>query len=278
MINLKNIQFSYSKKVPLFKNIDLELKSGHIFGLLGKNGAGKTTLLKIISGLCFPKQGSAEVFGFRSEFRSPEFMQRIFFLTEDLFIPHLTVENYVKSYASFYPNFDQDKFISFIKAFEMESTKGYLDQMSYGQKKKVIISFALATNCELLIMDEPTNGLDIPSKIVFRKVMASAATEEQLILISTHQVRDLHSLIDAVIIIENGEILLNASNDTITEKLFFQYEDDDDNSPVLYQEDSLKGIFAVKENLQHRDSKLDLELLFNAVLLNNQKVKEIFKS
>jgi ABC-2 type transport system ATP-binding protein len=149
--------------------------------------------------------------------------------------------------------------------------------MSYGQKKKVVISFALASNCSLLLMDEPTNGLDIPSKVVFRKVMASAATDEQLILISTHQVRDLHSLIDSVIVIENGEILLNETNDSITEKLFFQFENDDDNSPILYQEDSLKGILAVKENLQHRESKLDLELLFNAVLTNNQKIKEIFK-
>ncbi|GHV43503.1 ABC transporter ATP-binding protein [Bacteroidia bacterium] len=277
MINLKNIRFSYSKKIPLFKNIDLELNSGHIFGLLGKNGAGKTTLLKIISGLCFPQQGSAEVFGIRSEYRSPKLMEKIFFLTEDLLIPHLKVKDYVKIYAHFYPNFDYGKFNAFIKEFEMEATNGYLDKMSYGQKKKVIISFALATNCPLLLMDEPTNGLDIPSKIVFRKVLASAATDEQLILISTHQVRDLHSLIDSVIIIENGEILLNESNDSITEKLFFQFEDDDDNSPILYQEDSLKGILAVKENSQHRDSKLDLELLFNAVLSNNQRIKEIFK-
>lgn len=277
MVELKNINFGYSKKRMLFQDLNLELMPGHIYGMLGKNGAGKTTLLKIISGLCFPQSGVPMIMGLRAEKRYPEVLSNLYFVPEELYTPHLKLADYVKINASFYPNFNMSQFEHYMKEFEIEFVNGYIDKLSHGQKKKIHIAFALAANTQVLIMDEPTNGLDIPSKTIFRRIMASVANEDQLIIISTHQVRDLHSLIDAVILLDNGEIIFNVSNDLITNKLVFKViENEDDNEENLYQEENIRGKLVVRENLNQEDSKLDIELFFNAVMNNKAKMKEIF--
>ncbi|MDL2308030.1 ABC transporter ATP-binding protein [Bacteroidales bacterium OttesenSCG-928-C03] len=277
MINLKNINFGYSKKWMLFQDLNLELTPGHIYGLLGKNGAGKTTLLKIMSGLCFPQSGVPLIMGLRAEKRYPEVLSNLYFVPEELYTPHLKLANYVKVYAPFYPNFNHQQLEHYLKEFEIDFVDGYIDKLSHGQKKKIHIAFALATNSQVLIMDEPTNGLDIPSKTIFRRIMASVANEDRLIIISTHQVRDLHSLIDSVIVLDNGEIIFNASNDEIINKLVFKIADDqDDSTGNLYEEDSIRGKMVVRENTECEESKLDIELFFNSVIHNKQKIKEIF--
>lgn len=279
MIQLQNIHFGYSKKFPLFKELNMELSSGHIYGLFGKNGAGKTTLLKIMSGLCFPNEGKPLIDGVRAEWRYPEILSKICFIPEDIYTPSLPIHRYAKSYAGFYEKFSAEQFAAYLKEFDIENQNHPLDKLSHGQKKKVIIALALATNSEILLMDEPTNGLDIPSKSIFRRVLASAVTEEKLIIISTHQVRDLHSLIDTVIILDNGKILFNEPNERITEKLSFQYlEDGSESDLVIYSEDSLKGTVAVMENLNRTESKLDIELLFNAIISNSKRINDIFQS
>ena len=161
---------------------------------------------------------------------------------------------------------------------ELDQETGYMDKLSHGQKKKVLIAFALATNTKILIMDEPTNGLDIPSKSAFRKLMASATDDSRLVIISTHQVRDLHSLIDMVAILDNGHMLLNASTYEITDKLLFDV--DNTKSPegkVFYTEENPRGNYQVKENVNHIDSSLDLELLFNAAIINKNEISNLFK-
>lgn len=278
MIQLQNIHFGYSKKLPLFKGINMELSTGHIYGLLGKNGAGKTTLLKIMSGLCFPNEGQPLIFGFRAENRYPDILKKVCFLPEDIYTPSLRIKQYAKSYANFYEKFNHEQFESYLKEFDIENQDHFLDKLSHGQKKKVIVALALATNSEILLMDEPTNGLDIPSKSIFRRVLASAANEEKMIIISTHQVRDLYSLIDTVIVLDNGNILFNEPNERITEKLSFRYQENDDkDNAIIYSEESLKGRMVVAENLSQTDSKLDLELLFNALISNSKRINDIFK-
>lgn len=277
MIELKNIDFGYSKKRPLFQNLNMELTPGHIYGLLGKNGAGKTTLLKIMSGLCFPQSGTPMIMNLRAEKRYPEVLSNLYFVPEELYTPHLKLADYVKINAPFYPNFNHAQFEHYLHEFEIEFVDVYIDKLSHGQKKKIHIAFALATNTQVLIMDEPTNGLDIPSKTIFRRVMASVANENQLIIISTHQVRDLHSLIDAVILLDNGEVIFNETTDVITEKLVFKMVDDlTDNDGNLYQEDNVRGKLVVRENVDQEESKLDIEMFFNTVMQNKEKIKEIF--
>ena len=277
MIQLTNINFGYSKKRLLFEDLTLELSRGHIYGLLGKNGAGKTTLLKLMSGLRFISSGSASVLHENPALRKPKMLQELYFLPEELYMPALKVQEFVKAYAPFYPNFNHAQFLEYLNTFEIPYHHLKIDKMSFGEKKKVMIAFALACNTQILIMDEPTNALDIPSKAIFRKLMASVATEERIVIISTHQVRDLHSLIDAIIILDSGKIILNESADTITQKLSFEILEETENAPdILYEEDTLRGKTVVRENNTQKETKLDIELLFNAVMLNKQKIQHIF--
>lgn len=278
MIKVKNVTFGYpKKKTPIFQDLSLELSSGHIYGLLGKNGEGKTTLMKLMSGMSFAQRGSIETMGFPAQFRNPNMLKDIYFLSEEMYVPAVSVEDYIKAFSPFYPNFSLEKMQNYLQQFEMTDMTQNMSKMSHGQKKKVLISFALATNTKLIFMDEPTNGLDIPSKSMFRKVMISAADDDRLFVISTHQVRDLYSLIDSIIILDGGEILLNSSTEEITEKLLFKVVDSvEEAQGALYSEDTLRGIYSVFENTEHLENKLDMELLFNAVLCEKQRVKEIF--
>lgn len=278
MITLENIQFGYGRGRKIFQDVSLSMEAGHIYGLFGKNGAGKTTLLKIMAGLRFPTHGNATILGENASLRKTEVLQNLYFLQEEMYVPHLTTEQFENSFAPFYPNFSHEQFYYYLSEFEMSSEFGYMDKMSQGQKKKALIAFALASNTQILIMDEPTNGLDIPSKSTFRKLMASIADENRLVIISTHQVRDLHSLIDMVSILDNGRMLVNTSTYDITQKLLFDVDDTKTtDGQVFYREETPRGTYQVKENVNHLDSNLDLELLFNAVICNKNEISNLLK-
>ena len=275
MINIKNLHFSYKKR-KVFTGLSLSLQAGHIYGLLGKNGTGKSTLLRCIAGFLFPRDGSVEVMGFVPGKRHPAFLQSVFMVAEEFYLPDVSVEKYVRLNAPFYPNFSNEQFAEYLKEFDipLENT---LQSMSYGQKKKVLISFGLACNTDLLLMDEPTNGLDIMSKSKFRKVIAGAVNENKCIVISTHQVKDLESLIDRITIIDDGQILFDQTTDAINRKIQFKISfDQEEVKDALYLEPSLQGNAIVCANPDGEDTKLDLELLYKAVVTNGKAVTEAF--
>lgn len=278
MIEIQNLSFGYNRKKMLYKNLTLSIEDGSIFGLLGKNGAGKSTLLKNIIGLLFPKEGSITVNGFVPKKRQPSFLRTIYFIPEEVYVPALTIKGYRNLFAAFYPGFDDQKFEGYLAELDVRD-EGKLNSLSFGQQKKFIIAFALACNTQTLIMDEPTNGLDIPSKIQFRKLMASIMSDYRTIIISTHQVRDLENLIDKIIIVDNGSLLLNASLADISDKLCFKTVNEiADTSTVLYAEETLKGISIVQENIAGENSKVNLEQLFNAVTEKPGMIKTIFSN
>jgi len=277
MIDIKNVDFSYSRNTKLLLGLSLKLETGRIHGLLGKNGEGKSTLLKLISGLVFPIHGSIDVMGFNPQKRTPEMLQDIFFLPEELPQLPLSIKNYEEVYAPFYPNFSAEQFNSYLKEFEIDDKKAMLNKLSHGQKKKVFVSFGLATNTKLLLMDEPTNGLDIPSKGQFRRMVATAVDESRCLIISTHQVRDLDSLIDSIMIMDGHEIVFNEPNENITKKLLFKVVDHNDtDESVIYSEESMRGLYQVRENTTGEESKLDIELLFNAVFTDKKRIVNLF--
>ncbi|MEE1884272.1 ABC transporter ATP-binding protein [Pedobacter flavus] len=276
MITIKDLHFGYSPKRVLFKDISLSLKAGHIYGLLGKNGAGKSTLLKNIAGLVYAQGGEISVLGFDPSKRHPGLLEEIFFVPEELFLPALNLDAFVRINASFYPKFDHNYFATLLREFDVPMAQK-LSEMSYGQKKKMIICFGLASQTKLIIMDEPTNGLDIPSKAQFRKIMASALTEDRCIIISTHQVRDLDNLIDTVIMLDSNKLALMASVEEITEKLTFKNVDQLQ-ADVIYAEPSLNGYHAILPNRGDDYSKLDIELLFNAIVLEKEKINQHFNA
>jgi ABC-2 type transport system ATP-binding protein len=275
MIEIAHLFFNYSKNDNLFNDLNLNIAEGGICGLLGKNGAGKTTLLKIIAGLIFPQQGSCQVFQQNPGKRNPSLLSEIYFLSEDLYVPPITAEQYIAYYAPFYPRFNKLQFLEYAEEFSIATEKRLTD-FSHGQKKKFLIAFGLATNCRLFILDEPTNGLDIPSKAQFRKLLASTITNDKLIIISTHQVHDIENLIDTIVILEEGKIILNASLFEISKQLaFMQQAAEPDASACIYYEKHLAGYTAVVINESNHDTNIDLEVLFNAVLANKNKIAQL---
>lgn len=284
MINLTNLTFRYGRKPPVLQRLSLHLEPGHIYGLLGSNGAGKSSLMRLMAGLLYPTDGQIRVNDHEPRRREPAFLEDIFFLPEDVDTPSMTLAKYVDTLSRFYPNFNDEQFRQYLRTFQLPETIEKLSDLSLGQRKKVFISFGLATNTSVLLMDEPTNGLDIPSKAQFRKVVSAVLTPERLVLISTHQVRDLDSLIDAVVMLNDHELLLAAPLERVSQRLRFERlaETIPANLPddVLYAEPGLRGQLVVRENNQPAadDTPIDLERLFNAAVGNPQRIKSLFST
>jgi ABC-2 type transport system ATP-binding protein len=274
MISIHNLSFGYKKNKPIFENLNLHLESGSIYGLLGKNGAGKSTLLYNMMGLVFPDSGRIDILGYEPKSRKPSFLSEVFFVPDEFALPAISVQKYLQLYTPFYPNFSETDFYNYLIEFEI-SEDAMLNGMSHGEQKKMLIAFGLATNSRLLLMDEPTNGLDIPSKSKFRKLVASFISDERLVLVSTHQVRDLDNLIDQVIILKDNEVILKSSIEEISRKLTFGVFNNK-SSKVLFGEETIGGKLGVMKNETDDESKVNIEHLFGAVMKEPQIIKEIF--
>ena len=213
MIEINNLGFSYGPKQVL-KNISMKVSEGNIYGLLGENGVGKTTLLTLLCGLKKPQEGTITVDGRNPFDRQPSLLSDQFYLPDEVSPVHATALSFAKEHGVFWPNFELDKFLNILTELEVESAQR-MDAMSAGQLKKTWIAFALACNAKYYYLDEPTNGLDIPSKAQFRKAVTKYTSEDSTLIISTHQVRDLENIIDPIIILDNQAVLVNASMETI---------------------------------------------------------------
>jgi ABC-2 type transport system ATP-binding protein len=276
MISIRNVFFSY-RKTQVFTGINATMKSGHIYGVLGRNGTGKSTLLYSIAGLVSPQKGEVLVNGFSPFNRDVSFLQDIFLVPEEFYLPDVSVSNFIKYYSPFYPKFDEASFNNYIDQFEIPADATLLT-MSYGQKKKVLISFGLATNTQVLLMDEPTNGLDLISKGHLRKLIAGAITENKCFIISTHQVKDLENLIDDVLILHDTQILFNQNLGKVSKKLIFQISSEPEyGDEIIYQEPLLRGSAVVKRNLDNEESRIDLELLYKATMSDSEKIQSILE-
>ncbi len=265
MIDIKDLSFKYSgSHHEVFNGLNLTFEKNRIYGLLGKNGMGKSTLLYLIAGLLRPKSGSVSIDGVNSVKRLPEMLQDIFIVPEEYEMPKLSLRQFIQMNKDFYPNFNEEVLRKCLIDFEMPSEPN-LKEMSMGQKKKVYMSFALAAGTRILLMDEPTNGLDIPSKSLFRKVVTHNMTEDTTLIISTHQVHDVESLLDYIVLIDKSQIILNSSVSDITDKYRFSFRQSGDNEGVLYAEPSLQGNAAISlRKKEEEETQINLELLFNA--------------
>lgn len=278
MIKVENLTFKYKKK-NVFTDFFLNIEQGRICGLLGKNGAGKSTLLYLMTGLLQPAKGKIFYDNENVSKRYPSTLRNLFIVPEEFNLPNISLKKYIKINSPFYPNFNQEQLVENLKHFEMDTfAEINLGALSMGQKKKVFMSFALATNTSLLIMDEPTNGLDIPGKSQFKKFIASNMTDDRTIIISTHQVQDVENLLEQVIIIDENNVLLNASVQEISTKLYFMNGVRNvDTGQALYISPSIVGYNALLPNDADEESTINLETLFNAVLSNPTKINDLFK-
>nr|WP_299389036.1 ABC transporter ATP-binding protein [Allomuricauda sp.] len=276
MLSVSNLNFNYTNGSQVLESITLDFKPGNIYGLFGKNGEGKSTLLKIMGGLLFPKTGSCTYNRQRTQTRTPQTLQDIFLVPEEFELPSVSIKAFEKINSVFYPNFSRERFYELLKEFHLNPAQ-VISTLSFGQKKKVLIAFGIAVNTTLLLMDEPTNGLDIPSKSQFRKVMASAVDSGRCIVVSTHQVRDLHSLINHVVILDNAHVVFDASLEIVTEVLWFGRAANQDQEDLVYSEGAFGGRSMLIRN-QREESEVDLELLFNGVLEQTQKIDQLIKT
>lgn len=274
MIKIENVHFSYGRHKEALPGISLELETGHVHGILGCNGVGKSTLMKIMSGVLIPSKGSITIGSNNPSRRLPSFYREIIIIPEEFDLPHLTFEDYTRLNASFYPSFSSELLETYATDLSIKR-EVYLDGISMGERKRAYIAFALACQPRYLFMDEPTNGLDIPSKSVFKKLLASFITPENTVVISTHQVVDVENIVDSVVIMDKSGILLNENIERIGQRLRFGIIHTDE-TPI-WSQDSLLGKRGVIENRNGQDSIVDIEILFKAVLRDKERIIKIMQ-
>ena len=277
MVTIESLTFGYGRGA-LFNELALRLAPGNIYGLLGVNGAGKSTLLKLISGLLFATRGTVRSLGQDPAKRAPSFLLDVFVLPEDAQAPNMQAADYLRARAPFYPRFDRAAFERYLRDFELPSS-GNLAALSHGQQKKFLLAFGLASQAKLVLLDEPTNGLDIPSKSLLRRVITEALTPDRLFVISTHQVRDLGTLMDPIVILHQGRVLLNRTLAEIGAQLHMtqQASPPAASTPnLLFSEPTVGGFWSVWRG--GGDGALDLEVLFNAIVAKPELAQSVVAS
>jgi ABC-2 type transport system ATP-binding protein len=271
-----NLRFGYSSRRFLFDSLSLRIETGAIYGLLGKNGAGKTSLLKLLAGLRFPARGECRVFGRPAKSRSPAIYRDLSIVPEDFIVPDMTARAYGRRYGALYPRFDRSRYTGLLRNFELPPDSR-LCALSHGQRKKAILAFALAANTRILLLDEPTNGLDIPSKGQFRRALAEIDRTDRAIIISTHQVRDVDTLIEAALILDNGKIIFHQPRSRVDKRLSTTVTGDRGSADrALYAEARPDGWALLERNTGTEPSTVDLEMLFNAVVADPARVGRLF--
>ncbi len=273
MIEIKKLKFGFGTKKRVYDGLDLQLAQGHVHGLLGCNGAGKSTLLKLVSGLLHPEGGSILIDGIDPSRRPVALLERMTLLPEEFALPNLTAKQYVRLHAPFYPTWSDEMFRRACEAMEVDPQMKF-HSMSMGNRHKALIAFTLACNTPIMLLDEPTNGLDIPSKGALRRLLAGQASEERTIIISAHAVREVENLIDNVVIIDNKGLVLNASVAEIGRRLHFGRVDE---TKALYAERRMGEAVGVEVAADSEgDGRADLELLFNASIRNRSRLMDVF--
>lgn len=263
MLSIDNLTYRYSKHTEALSNLTVSLEPG-VCLVLGENGAGKTTLLNLLSGGIFPSQGTIEFNGEQPCRRMPETLSKIFFLPSDYISPFRDLNAAAEYHAPFYPRFSRLFFEENLAAFGLTGREK-LRSLSLGMLHKANIAFALALRPELLLLDEPANGLDITSKKEMRRMMSRCIDEEQTVLISTHTVADLEVLYDSVLLLHRGRLLYSGTTAEVTERLAFVKSSVPHPGALYIEPDSgaFRMIMAASEN---EPTGIDFELLYSGLL------------
>ena len=281
IMQVERIAFNYGwrQQKSVFSDFSLSLERGKVYGLLGLNGAGKSTLIYLMAGLLTPKSGRVTIDGCNVRDRLPSTLGNMFIVPEEFELPRMSLKEYATLNGALYPRFSYDDLLRNLELFDINPEIKSLSSLSMGQKKKVLMSFAFATHTDLMLMDEPTNGLDIPGKSQFRRLVAREMSDNRTIVISTHQVRDIDNCIEHVVIIDDSKVLLDESVASITSKLqFVENGTATDAQRAIYSQPSVMGYSIVVPNNGGDETEVNLETLFNATLGNSDKISEIFNA
>ena len=279
IMQVERIAFNYGwrQQKSVFSDFSLSLERGKVYGLLGLNGAGKSTLIYLMAGLLTPKSGRVTIDGCNVRDRLPSTLGNLFVVPEEFELPRMSLKAYATLTGALYPRFSYEDMLRNLELFDINPEIKSLSSLSMGQKKKVLMSFAFATHTDLMLMDEPTNGLDIPGKSQFRRLVASEMSDNRTIVISTHQVRDIDNCIEHVVIIDHSKVLLDESVASITSKLqFVENATAAEAKSAIYSQPSVTGYSIVAPSNGGDETEINLETLFNATLGNSDKISEIF--
>ena len=217
VIETNDLRKAYGKQRAV-DGLTLRVPAGSIYGFLGKNGAGKTTTIELLLNIVKPDSGAASVFGvpITDVGRSTELRQRIGFVGEEKGLyPYMTVDQMIRFTRPFFPQWQRDVERRYLEMFELPLKKKVGD-LSKGMASKLMLLLALARNADLLILDEPTDGLD-PTVVddVLRELVARVASQGITIFFSSHQLHEVEQIADHVCIIDRGRAAVSGSLDEL---------------------------------------------------------------
>lgn len=268
MLAIDHLTYRYNRHTEALSDVSARINPG-ICLVLGQNGAGKTTLLNLCSGGIFPTGGTVHFDSENPSLRQPSTLSRIFFLPSEYCSPFRNINDAAEYHAPFYPRFSRLYFEENLMAFGLTG-KEKLRSLSLGMLHKANIAFALALRPELLLLDEPANGLDINSKKELRRMVSRCVDEEQTVLISTHTVADLEVLYDSVLLLDHGHVLLNASTAAIADSLAF-VKSSEPLPQALYIENDCGAFRMILPSDGTEQTNIDYELLYSALLSESRQ-------
>jgi hypothetical protein len=214
MIQAQDLSKSYESS-PVIKNINLELKQGSIFGLIGANGAGKTTLIKTLCGIYAPDTGHVRLHD-KDVYKDSDIRQNIAYVPDNItFYNNFTVKDMKDFYKNIYKNWDENRYKTLREVFTFDEKKR-IKHLSKGMKTQLLLLIALSCKPEVILMDEPTSGLDpFIRKEVLNLIVQDVSSRSTSVLISTHNVSELEQICDTVGFIDKGELKLQQDMDNL---------------------------------------------------------------
>lgn len=287
-VSFNNVTKEFKNKTVL-KGVSFNIEAGDIYGLIGENGAGKTTLLKLIVNLLKPTSGNIQVLGKEIKKDSYDYLRNIgALIDEPVFYKKLTLYENFKVHCEYLGFYDEEKLESVLKRVGLHNKKDRkIKELSFGEKQRLAIAYALITEPELLILDEPTNGLDTIAIVELREILLKLNREfNTTIIISSHAINELETLANKVMFLKNGEIVEDGLLEEIKEKcsVYIEIEVEDYSKALAILEKELnirnmklinKGTIRVYEALEERKKilstlvKSDVEVLsFNMVQIS----------
>lgn len=244
MIEINNLSFEIEGK-KILKDINLKIKEGKIFGIIGPNGVGKTTLLRCMTGIYDVIDGSILYDG-KDIYENVDIKSKIGYVADENIMPYnFKVSELIKYYKLTYKDFDEERFNELNKIFKIPYNK-HIFQLSKGMKMRVSIMFAFSIKAKYLILDEPTSGLDTILKNKLLKIFADEVIENKTtIIISSHHLNELERICDDVAILDEGKISYENSIENMKNKIKkIQVAFDE---PVYEEDLNLKGIFKISK-------------------------------
>lgn len=264
MIEVRNVSFGYTSESNVLENLNLHLTQGHIYGLLGLNGSGKTTLLKLLSGKLFASNGEIYVDNINTKDRNIQTLQNMFIMPSNFVFPKMSLDKYIALHSVFYPNFSRDILNDCLSYFGINQNTENLNKLSLGESHKIAVSIALSFGTKIILFDEATNGMDIPARKTFRKMLMKHTNENQIIILSTHVVKDIENLLTDIIILKQDKTIYTSSLEDISGKYSFGTQSSE--HEAIYAEPCTEGYHVICPKRDNMDTEISLELLFNALI------------